>query len=595
VAAAPESLPAGGALAGNGAGTFAMLNLGGVEYAYIPNGSYIEDPNAVLNPDVNTPTIGGVTYTGVSVVPLSTTSGTKTQISTPDALNSCAANQTTGIVVCTSNNTDIYIIASATNTITATLQSGGNVSFPFYSSGGACVTCGVTVNSANNTAIIGVSADPTANAGMSGYQILNLANNTLSQVFYVTGNHIAEAWSVDTDHNLLLSPTEDIGQIETSSTDSGYGPVNLIQPTQFELFDLSPSTPAQYDFSPASATPSLFAVGTDLDTVAQDVTGITIATQEYSGNLLLSDLSQKTTTSGNPGSWNAPSQLLNLPELGPSNGLSVSMPLGTDGNFFTNGASALQIATGAHYGFLEDEFGAGAIGAIILPSSSTPGSAPGLFDYVLAAMPNDPATQAPWQNPLEPHGLAAAYASIGGDDAYGILMNTTFNTAAALSSPASANGISSLPYSRSSVAVVSLAGLIAAPRVSGCTQNSIAIASLTESGSTVTVTTASPHGFSVGQIVSIGELFNGYVEDPSGSLSYNGSFTITAVPDAATTDITFTYTNPVTGLGDATAGTGLFVSANATTSVCTPDFSGHFVDPSYDLVGNGVIRFFPVH
>ncbi|MGO9451053.1 MAG: hypothetical protein ACLQDV_08410 [Candidatus Binataceae bacterium] len=84
-----------------------MLSLGGVEYAYVPNGSYLEDPNAVLNPDVNVSTVSGVTYTGISVVPLSTTSGTMTQISTPSAVNSCAANQTTGIVVCTSNNTDI--------------------------------------------------------------------------------------------------------------------------------------------------------------------------------------------------------------------------------------------------------------------------------------------------------------------------------------------------------------------------------------------------------------------------------------------------------------------------------------------------------
>ncbi|MGO9606111.1 MAG: hypothetical protein ACLQAT_22425, partial [Candidatus Binataceae bacterium] len=413
-------------------------------------------------------------------------------------------------------------------------------------------------------------------------------------VFYVTGNHIAEAWSVDTDHNLLLSPTEDIGPIELnySGSPSANGPWDLIQPPQFELFDLSQSTPAQYDLSSAA---SLLPTGTDMDAVAQDVTGYTVATEEYTGNLLMSDLSQKTTTSGTPGSWSAPTQVLNLPELGPSNGLTATTPLGTNGNYFTSGASGLQIATGAHYGFLEDEFGAGAIGAILLQTSTTPGSPPGLFDYVLAAMPNDPVTLAPWQNPLDPHGLAAAYVSVGGTDAYGVLMNSTFNTVIALSQGSSANGISPYPYTRSSIAVVSLAGLIAAPRVSGCTQSTVPIASVTESGSTVTVTTASPHGFSVGQIVSIGDVFIGYVEDPSGSLSYNGSYTITAVPDAATTDVTFTFTDPATGLGDAIAGQGLFGAANATTSVCTPDFSGHFVDPSYDLVGNGVIRFFPVH
>ncbi|MGO9451052.1 MAG: hypothetical protein ACLQDV_08405 [Candidatus Binataceae bacterium] len=76
------------------------------------------------------------------------------------------------------------------------------------------------MNSATNTAVIGVSANPATNAGMSGYQTLNLATNTLSPVFYVTGNHIAEAWSIDTDHNLLLSPTEDIGPIEQNFSGS---------------------------------------------------------------------------------------------------------------------------------------------------------------------------------------------------------------------------------------------------------------------------------------------------------------------------------------------------------------------------------------
>ncbi len=372
---------------------------------------------------------------------------------------------------------------------------------------------------------------------------------------------------------------------------SGIGPWDLTQPPDLELFDLSVSSPSQQNFSPAS---SLLDPDAEMDSAVQDSTGATVATEEFTGNLLLTDLSQRTGTAGSPGSWNSPSSVQNLPELGPVNMSQFWLPTGPAPSFFTSGATAISIATGTHYGFIEDEFGSGAIGAFVLPSSSTAGSAPQVLDYVLAALPNDPVTQAPWENSFDPHGLAAAYATIGSGNAYGILMNTTYNVTTALSE-ASPSGTSSLPYSRTSIAVVSLPGLIAAPRVSGCTQNTVPIASITESGSTVTVTTASPHGFSPGQVVTIGDLFDGWVVDPLGSLGYNGTFTITSVPDAGTTDVTFTYTAPVTGLGDAINGTGLFAGADATSSVCTPDFSGHFVDPSYDLVANGVVRFFSVH
>lgn len=577
-------------MSGNGAGAFAMMNVGGIEYAYVPNGSYLETSDPVLNPDVSAPAIGGVNYNGVSVVPLSATSGTRTEIATPDAVNSCAGNPNTGKVVCTSNHNDIYIIDSATNTITATLRSGGNPSFPFYSSGGACITCGVTVNPVTNTAIIGVSENPTANSGMSGYQVLDLSNNTLGPVFHVTGNHIAESWSVDTDRSLLLSPTENVGPLEpdlSGNSVSGDGPWNLTHPAQLHLFDLSNATPAQFDLG---SPDTLFNPINEPDAVAQDSSGIAVATLEFTGNLLLTDLSQASRTGGNPGTWSAPSQLQYLPELGPSEMFQPFFPQGPLQAMFTSGGTAISIATGTHYGFLEDEFGAGSIGAFIMQSSPKPGQAPVIEDYVFASMPNDPVTQAPWQNPFDPHGLAAAYVTIGSGNAYGVLMNSTYNAVQA-SASASADGNSTIRASRSSIAVVSLPGLLAAPRVSGCAQNAVPIASITESGSTVTVTTASPHGFSAGQTVTIGDLYSGWVEDPSGKLGYNGTFTIASVPDSTS----FTYENSVTGLADAVAGADLFAGANATVDICTPNFSGHFVDPSYDLVANGVIRFFPIH
>ena len=574
---------------------------------YVPNGSYLEDANAPGNADVNISPIPNVTYTGISVVPLSS-GGTKTQIDTPNAVNSCASNPNTGVVVCTSNENDIYIINAATNTITTTLQSAGNATYPFFSSGGACVTCGVAVNPADNTAVIGVSTDPTTSAGMSGYQVLNLATNTLSSVFTVTGNHGAEAWSIDTDRNLLLSPTENVSFSEpdcTTTTCSGsspIGPWSLTQPANFQLFDLSLATTPQYDYSETS---TLLDPNSELDTAVQDNTGVTMVSAEFTGDMLMTDLSQKTTTgAGNPASWDAPSQLQNLPELGPPYLYDPNWSYnGPASSYFISGASAMSIATGSHYGFLEDEFGAGAIGAFILPATTTPGSSTPVWDWVLASMPNDPVTGTPWQNPYDPHGLAAAYATIGSGDAYGVLMNSTYNATQQLSF-ADVNGNSSIPYSRTSVAVVSLPKLLAAPRVSSCTQTAMPIATIVEAGSTVTVVTGTvdtntqivtpmAHGFTVGEAVTIGDLFNGWVVDDSGNMGYNGTFTITSVPDSST----FTYTDSATGLGGLlTAGINPeFGGANATGSVCTPDFSGHYVDPTYDLVANGVIRFFPVH
>src|SRR5262249_26979280 len=69
----------------------------------------------------------------------------------------------------------------------------------------------------------------------------------------------------------------------------------------------------------------------------------------------------------------------------------------------------------------------------------------------------------------------------------------------------------------------------------------------TENVDTVTITTNVPHGFVVGQNVTISGVGVG---------GYNGTFTITAV-----TANTFQYTNPTAGL--AASGGGVVVLANA--------------------------------
>ena len=63
----------------------------------------------------------------------------------------------------------------------------------------------------------------------------------------------------------------------------------------------------------------------------------------------------------------------------------------------------------------------------------------------------------------------------------------------------------------------------------------------TEAGNTVTITTAVPHGFTVGQTATVSGV---------GVTGYNGAFKITAV-----TPTTFTYTDPTSGLANSGGGT----------------------------------------
>jgi predicted outer membrane repeat protein len=73
----------------------------------------------------------------------------------------------------------------------------------------------------------------------------------------------------------------------------------------------------------------------------------------------------------------------------------------------------------------------------------------------------------------------------------------------------------------------------------------------TESGTTATVTTAAPHGFRVGQMVSVTGV---------GVAGYNGTYTITATP----TPTTFTYTAATAGLAASGGGTAAGLANNNT-------------------------------
>src|SRR5262249_31200539 len=79
------------------------------------------------------------------------------------------------------------------------------------------------------------------------------------------------------------------------------------------------------------------------------------------------------------------------------------------------------------------------------------------------------------------------------------------------------------------------------------------IATATESGTTVTITTTAPHGLYVGELVTVG----------GNSVSgYNGTFTVTGVSGGS-----FTYTDATSGLGAGSGGTVSVALAGAQRSM----------------------------
>jgi hypothetical protein len=102
----------------------------------------------------------------------------------------------------------------------------------------------------------------------------------------------------------------------------------------------------------------------------------------------------------------------------------------------------------------------------------------------------------------------------------------------------------------------------------------------TESGNTVTITTAAAHGLIAGQEV----LISGFTGSYTG---YNGTFTVASAPSSTT----FTYTDSTTGLGKAGSGTvtgyGL-VESGHTATVWTTASQGLAVGQPVTISGAGV-------
>jgi hypothetical protein len=335
-------------------------------------------------------------FTGLSVVPIEG-SGTSATIATPNPVNSCASDPLTGETVCTSNVNDVYLITGST--LNTTISSGGNQDASF--SGGACITCGVAMNAAATTLhpdgqaviTIGLSSAPSG----SGIQFLDLASGTLSAP-------VPLAYEVSED--VLWDPTR-----------------NLI---------LSPDEQGTYDiYNTSTATEYANSIGGTLDSAAEECsTGIALATDEFTSNLFIADLTQATFTTGTPGSWTTTAeQFQTFPEFG-------TFAAGTDG---------IAIAQGSHLGIVTGEFGGNWMGVIQLPSTSGSGT-PSVVDYAAVALPNTPDGNV-FEQGLDPH-TVTAYVSPNSGDAIGLMANGYFTPPTWM-------------------AVIDLTKLLAAPRTAG--------------------------------------------------------------------------------------------------------------------------------
>jgi len=385
----PPTNPTMGPTACNPTSSLSVLLGNSGVTAYIPNGSW----------DVSSQT------TGVLVVPIEPT-GTPVAIATPAVVNSCASNSTTGQTVCTANNTDVYLISGSN--LNGVLTSGSTAATDF--SGGNCYNCGVAIESNSNTAVIamGLANSPSG----SGLQLLNLNSNSFTAPL-ATSNEISEDVLWDPIRNLILSPNED---------------------GVYDVFKVQSGSMPEFGYT----------MGGTLDSAGEDcTTGIALSTDEYTSNIVLSDLTQATFTPGSPGSWTAPLNVQNIPEWNPYDGSEA----GTDG---------IAIATGSHLGIVIGEYPfppsqANAVMAIQLPSTSGSGT-PALQDYAVAQMPNDPAGN-PFSLGCDPHTVAAYVSPVTGK-ATAVLTDYGPTTCYSGGTP---------QY----VALLDLQGLLNAPRVSG--------------------------------------------------------------------------------------------------------------------------------
>jgi hypothetical protein len=273
-------------------------------------------------------------------------------------------------------------------------------------SGGDCENCGVGINAANNTAVIamGYSTSPSESA----LQVLNLSNNTFNTAFPLA-ERVSEDISIDSTHNYILSPDE-----------QGF----------YELIQIG-SGNALTEYSN-----DIGGDGGELDSAAEDcTTQIAYSADEFTNLLYITDLSQAKFESGTPGSWSAPGQFFDLSQ-------GEASPFDS----FSAGTCGLSTAPGTgHYGIVTGEFGGSSFAAFQGPATSGSGT-PTLQDYAYVSsltLPNGVTFYAGY----DPH-TVTAYTSPNNNKAYGVMVDWSTGTPDYL-------------------AVVDLAALLAAPRITG--------------------------------------------------------------------------------------------------------------------------------
>jgi hypothetical protein len=327
--------------------------------AYVPKGNWDEQEDD----------------TGVDVVNVTGTTVTNKNVPTPNAVNSCASNPTTGETVCVSNGTDVYLFTGTTLTKTLTDGADTTGTAPDFS-GGSCFTCSVVMDAPANLAVLGV-----ATAGGPGFQVLNLTNNTFGAPVASPSGEISENPLVDPTRNLLLSASEN----------NDFEIANVANPASFSFYENQASPPS----------------GGEADSSFEDCsTGIAMAPYEFTdpSEVFIADLTQAKFTSGSPGSWTAPSQVQTLTE---SDGL-IAGPTGSS------------VAQGTHTGLVTGEFGGNEFTALALPHTSGSGT-PAIQDWLTCAVPNTPDAN-PWSQGDDPH-TVTAYQDPTSGDAIALLAN----------------------------------------------------------------------------------------------------------------------------------------------------------------------------
>ena len=334
----------------------ALLKQGADVIAYVPEGSWYLQHTGIWRMHLE----------GPATLP-------DAAIPTPQVVNSCASNSARGQTVCIANDTDIYLVADAA--IQSTLTSAGSGTARF--SLGNCTDCNLAFDLAKDTAIIGLVA-----AAGPAFQPLDLSSATpeLGAPIISPAGRLGETLGIDSKRKLLLSPSEG---------------------DNFEIADLSQlADPAFFEDQAGVLDIN------ELDGVAEDcATGVAVVSDELTGKLLLTDLTQATFTPGTPnGSWSAPTQLQDLPDF--------SAAIARSGG--------VAIAEGSHFGAVAGEIAGNALGAFQLPASS--GGVPALADWVVCGIPDDP-DGTPWAMGLDPHPLSA-YVSPSTGHAMAVVANS---------------------------------------------------------------------------------------------------------------------------------------------------------------------------